>query len=95
MRCIRILLSLLSGLDKVEMTYLGFNKDDLGTGLTDGSPIGSITKSKNKFLPHGDFLFFVFQCLFLSGLTFVNESSLRYYLITGKNAENMPTIVMG
>jgi len=28
--CIRILLSLLSGLDKVEMTLLEFNKDDLG-----------------------------------------------------------------
>jgi len=53
-------------------------------------------KVKNKFLLHMEiFLFFVFQCLFLSGLTFVNESSLRCYLITGKNAENMPTIVMG
>jgi len=53
-------------------------------------------KVKNKFLLYMEiFLFFVFQCLFLSGLTFVNESSLRYYLITGKNAENMPTIVMG
>ena len=96
MRCFRILLSLLSGLDKVEMTYLGFNKGDLGTGLTDGSPIGSITKSKKLiFTSYGDFFCFVFQCLFLSGLTFVNESSLRCYLITGKNAENMLTIVMG
>jgi len=95
MRCIRILLSLLSGLDKVGMTHLEFNKDDLGTGLTDGSPIGCITKSKNKFLLHGDFFLFVFQCLFLSGLTFVNENRLRCYLITGKNAENMPTIAMG
>jgi len=65
MRCIRILLSLLSGLDKVEMTYLGFNKDDLETGLTDGSPIGCITKSKNKFLPHGDFFLFCFSMPFL------------------------------
>jgi len=69
-------LSLLSGLDKVEMTHLGFNKDDLGTGLTDGSPIGCITKSKNKFYFMEIFSYFVFQSLFLSGLTFVNESRL-------------------
>jgi len=31
----------------------------------------------------------------LLGLTFVNENRLRCFLITGKNAENMPTIVMG
>ena len=88
------MLSLLSGLDKVGMTHLGFNKDDLGTGLTDASPIGCTTKSKNKFYFMEIFLFFVFQCLFLSGRTIVNENRLRCYLITEKNAENMPTIVM-